>query len=161
MEVLTLAWCWTCRRRHCEQWSDGIEMVSVKGLIIQRPHLQVTEVTQSFGQGKRIRDGVSSINLDPLLYQCSFARAQETSPVYDTFLCCPIRKVDDEKPRGYRRDLSQQAFDYLARVNYTTLSRHKFLTKIHRQPLRSPTPSICMRPYARICENPLNRTENR
>jgi hypothetical protein len=31
MEILTLAWCWTCRRRHYEQWSDRIEMVSVKG----------------------------------------------------------------------------------------------------------------------------------
>jgi hypothetical protein len=107
--------------------------------------------------GQGIRYGIPSIFLDPPLHELSIALSKEA------LLLSFIGEVNDDEPCRNGDDLYRQALNNLSLIRFTPYAHVCPLrrTNIHCQPLRPPTPSILIRPYARTFEIPPTLTENK
>ena len=107
---------------------------------------------------RQIGSSISSVFVDSVLYELDVKLRDEVALVG-----CFVREVDDDEPCAYRNKLCEEAFYDLCLSQRSCHSKgvvHK-LTKIHCQPFKPPTESICINPYARIFENPPARMERR
>lgn len=102
-----------------------------------------------------IGNGITPVILNTLLDKIGIGLAKEA------LLSRLIGEVDDDEPRQDSDDLSQNTLDdlYRVRTRETVEWRGSECTKIHCHPLIPLNPSICIRPYAKIAENPPTSAE--
>jgi hypothetical protein len=108
-----------------------------------------------FGPGEGVRYGVATIVLDALGDEVCLRCIKKT------LLGSLVWEVEDEEPCADGNGDGDEALDDLAMSTSDLNGSERERTKIHCQPLIPESPSICIRPYARIELKPPTSTETR